>query len=122
MGDKTLLDDFFDQLVQGDVTAALDYLAPDAVVWHCHDRLEQDRATAAREWTAFVANCPYRAFKDVRTQATTNGFLRQHVMIIGTPDGTRRAMDVCVVAEVGTGGIVRIDEYLDRGSSYTPAD
>jgi ketosteroid isomerase-like protein len=120
MDGKTALDVVFDHLAAGDVPAALDRLSPDAQVWHCFDRIAHGRDGAAREWTAFVENFPERTFTDVRSQATANGFLRQHVMTVRTAAGQRLSWEVCIVVVTDGDYIQRLDEYLDRAGNFSP--
>ena len=116
------LDLVFDHLAAGNIPAALEWLGPAVQIWHCFDRIAHDRESAAREWTAFVANFPERTFTDVRSQTTTNGFVRQHVMNVLTASGQRLSWEVCVVVVMEGDRIQRIDEYLDRASSFSPAE
>ncbi|HEX7781909.1 MAG TPA: nuclear transport factor 2 family protein [Sphingobium sp.] len=118
MNDENVLDIVFDHLAAGDVAAALERLSPNALIWHCFDRIAYDREGSAREWNAFVANFPERAFSDIRSQATDTGFMRQHIMTVSTQSGKRLSWEVCVVVVMEGKLIKRLDEYIDRASSF----
>lgn len=116
------LDAVFASLAAGDVPAALQWLSPEGHVWHCFDRIAHDYEAAAREWRNFVDSFPERSFSDIRIQPTATGFVRQHVMTVRTASGQRMSWEVCVVVVMEGDRIKRLDEYLDRGSSFTPGD
>lgn len=122
MSDKNAFDCVFDHLAAGDVSAALEWLSPDADIWHCFDRVAHDREGTASEWAAFIANFPERAFTEVRSQASAKGFVRQHLMTVRTANGKRMAWEVCVIVEMDGGRIRRLDEYIDRAGSFVPDD
>ncbi|MBV1687851.1 nuclear transport factor 2 family protein [Novosphingobium sp. G106] len=119
MSDINPLDRVFEHLAAGEIAAALEWLAPDAQIWHNFDRIAHDREGSEREWKAFVANFPERTFTDVRSQATTNGFVRQHVMTVRTAGGKQLSWEVCVVVVMDGGQIRRLDEYIDRAASFS---
>lgn len=121
VSDAGPLGKLFDSLAGGDLAAALDCLAADGQVWHCFDRIAHDRAGSAQEWANFIAAFPERSFSDVRTSRTANGYVRQHVMTVRTSEGKRLSWEVCVVAVTEGDRIRRLDEYLDRGGSFSPA-
>ncbi|RYE40745.1 MAG: nuclear transport factor 2 family protein [Hyphomicrobiales bacterium] len=113
-----VVDTLFDHLGTGDVRAARELLSPDAQVWHCFDRVAHDRQSACRGFEAFIATFPERRFTDVRSHAIDDRFVRQHVMTVLTAGGERLSWDVCVVGIIEGGLIIRLDEYLDRASSF----
>ncbi|MBV1686211.1 nuclear transport factor 2 family protein [Novosphingobium sp. G106] len=121
MRNENVLDIVFDHLAAGDVAAALEWLSPDAHISHCFDRIAHDREGTAREWARFVDNFPGRTFTDIRSQPTASGFIRQHVMTVRTADGHRLSWEVCVVVVMDGERIKRLDEYLDRAGSFSPA-
>lgn len=121
MDTKNPLDIVFDHLADGNVPAALEYMSPDARIWHCFDRIAHDREGTAREWASFVGSFPERTFTDIRSQPTANGFIRQHVMTVRTTRGQRFSWEVCVVVVMDGDRIGRLDEYLDRAGSFSPA-
>ena len=52
-------------------------------------------------------------YEDAIRSATTTGFVEEHAVRGGLPDGSQLDMAVCVVADVQDGKIVSLREYLD---------
>jgi ketosteroid isomerase-like protein len=65
----------------------------------------------------FIRTLPDRHYRLVRREALPDGFMQQHVLEATLPDGTKWAMDACVVCRVKDGVITRLDEYLDSAKS-----
>jgi hypothetical protein len=59
----------------------------------------------------------YLLYRVLRREPLPDGFLQQHILEATLPDGTRWAMDACVVVRVEGGLITRLDEYLDSAKS-----
>ena len=116
-----IVDALFDALGRGDLAAAERCLAPDARVWHSFDQVAQDRDTAVEGWRGFVGMFAERAFVAVRRQATGGGFVQQHLMVVRAGE-RRMAWPACVVLQIDSGLIVRLDEYMDRAGSFGPSD
>ena len=108
----SVADDLFDAIQRGDIEAVRAIYAPDAVIWHNNDELEQtvDQNLAVLRWVC--DNLADRAYEDVRRIEHDGGFVQQHVLRF-TKDGERRGVPACIVATVADGRITRIDEYLD---------
>lgn len=117
-----VLDRLFDALAVGDVDAACACLTADARVWHGFDRVALDRDTIARDWTTLMETFPERRITEVRRAATPTGFVQQHLQVLRTPAGDRRAWPVCVVVTMRDGLIARIDEYIDRAGHFSIDD
>lgn len=115
-----ILDRFYDGLSQGDVDAVLACCTPDARIWHGFDRILQDRAAAAAAWAGFIAAFPERRVAAVHRQPTPEGCVQQFTMVVRTASGDQRAWPICVVVRIKDGLIARLDEYIERGASFTP--
>jgi uncharacterized protein len=83
--------------------------APDVIVWHNNDNHEQH----------IDENLTGKRYEEVRRQATSTGFVEQHVLRGTTKNGTELNVFACLVVTVENGRIARIDEYLD-GNAVTP--
>jgi ketosteroid isomerase-like protein len=109
-------DDLANRLFQaiegGDIAGVRALYAPDAVVWHNNDGVEQSPEQNLRVLQWVVDNLAERAYEDVRRQITDDGFVQQHVLRF-TRDGTRQEIPACLVVRCADGRITRIDEYLD---------
>ena len=108
----TVADDLFAAIEKGDVDAVRGIYAPEAVIWHNTDGVEQtvDQNLATLRWVC--DNLAERSYDDVRRYEIDGGFVQQHVLRF-TKAGERREIPACIVATVADGRIIRIDEYLD---------
>ena len=108
---------FVDAIQAGDVATVRACYAPDAKLWHNTDGIEQtvDQNMKVLDW--FIRTLPDRNYRVTRREALSDGFLQQHVLEATLPDGTRWAMDACVVIKIENGLITRLDEYLDSAQS-----
>jgi len=113
---KSMLDlarRFFAAITAGDIDAVREMYAPDAVVWHNNDGIEQgvEQNLAVLRWV--TKNITGFRYEDVRCQATDTGFVEQHITRGRAPNGADLAMSACIVCTVVDGRITRVDEYLD---------
>ncbi|HYD11092.1 MAG TPA: nuclear transport factor 2 family protein [Acidimicrobiales bacterium] len=108
----SVADELFAAIEAGDVDRVREIYAPDAVIWHNNDELEQtvDQNLRVLRWVC--DNLADRAYEDVRRHEWDGGFVQQHVLRF-TRDGRRLGVPACIVATVDDGKITRIDEYLD---------
>lgn len=108
---------FVDAIQAGDTDTVRACYAPDAKLWHNTDGIEQtvDQNMKVLDW--FIRTLPDRYYRVLRREALPDGFLQQHVLEATLPDGTRWAMDACVVVKIENGLITRLDEYLDSAQS-----
>lgn len=106
-------DRFVNAIQTGDVETVRDCYHPDAKLWHNTDNIEQtvDQNMKVLDW--FIRTLPDRVYRVVRREALPDGFLQQHVLEATLPDGTKWAMDACVVIKIENGKITRLDEYMD---------
>lgn len=104
---------FVGAIQTGDTATVRACYAPDAKLWHNTDGIEQtvDQNMKVLDW--FIRTLPDRNYRVVRREALKDGFLQQHVLEATLPDGTKWAMDACVVVRIENGVITRLDEYLD---------
>jgi len=106
-------DRFFAAITDGDLEAVSALYADDVVVWHNHDRVEQDKAASLRTLAWVVANIDGFRYADVRRSATDNGFVQQHVARGTNRRGEPVEVPACIVVRIEAGRITRLDEYLD---------
>ena len=107
---------FFRAVEDGDVQAIRAIYAPDARIWHNHDRLEQtvDENLRVLGWVA--KNLTNRRYRVQRRVAIPGGFMQQHVLEAETAGGPF-SMPACVVCEVQGDRITRLEEYLDSAQA-----
>ena len=100
-------------LERGDAAAVRELYAPDVVVWHNFDDLEQDRDGNLATLAWMTRTLQGLRYEIVRREAIDGGFLQQHVLHASFADGRAVTLPACIVARVADGRITRIDEYLD---------
>jgi ketosteroid isomerase-like protein len=111
---RELVQRFFDAIEAGDVETAGSYYAPDVVIWHNFDNLEQTRAQNLATLAAIPQRLSDRVYADRRVEVFAEGFLQQHVLYATRKfDGARLAMPAVIICRVKDGKIIRLDEYLD---------
>ena len=89
--------------------------APDAVIWHNDDLLEQpveDNLKTLRGLHRVVSGLHYEI---VRRVPAPDGVLQQHILRGRLPDGSDVALHAAMYLQVRDGHITRIEEYLDSG-------
>lgn len=104
---------FFAAIEAGDIEAIGQIYAPDAVIWHNTDQVEQsvEQNLVVLRWVhEHVKGWHY---EDVRRSCFPGGFVQQHVGKGTAPSGLPVAMPACIVASVRDGRVTRIDEYID---------
>lgn len=108
---------FVGAIQSGDTATVRACYHPDAKLWHNNDGIEQtvDQNMKVLDW--FIRTLPDRNYRVVRREALPDGFMQQHVLEATLPDGTKWAMDACVVVRIENGLITRLDEYIDSAKS-----
>jgi ketosteroid isomerase-like protein len=107
----------FTAIETGDVDAVAALYAPNAVIWHNDDGVEQDVETNLKVLGWLIRHLHERRYDVVRREALADGFLQQHVLRGRTDTGADFAMAACIVARVENGRIARVDEYLDPAAA-----
>ena len=106
---------FFAALEVGDVGTLREIYAPDAVVWHNDDLIEQpveDNLKVLQGLHRAVSGLRYDI---VRRVPAADGVLQQHVLRGYLPDGAPVELHAAMYLQVRDGHITRIEEYLDSG-------
>lgn len=104
---------FFAALEAGDIATLREIYAPDAVIWHNDDLVEQpvdENLNVLRGLHRVVSGLRYDI---VRRVAAPDGVLQQHVLRGRLPDGTEVELHAAMYLQVRDGHISRIEEYLD---------
>ena len=99
---------FFAALEAGDIETLREIYAPDAVIWHNDDLIEQpveDNLKVLRGLHRVVSGLRYDI---VRRVPAPDGVLRGSL-----PDGTEVELHAAMYLQVRDGHITRIEEYLD---------
>ena len=104
---------FFAALEAGDIGTLREIYAPDAVIWHNDDLVEQpveDNLKVLQGLHRAVSGLHYNI---VRRAATDDGVLQQHVLRGRLPNGAEVELHAAMYLQVRDGHITRIEEYLD---------
>lgn len=104
---------FFAALEAGDIGALREIYAPDAVIWHNDDLLEQsvqDNLAVLAGLHRAVSGLRYDV---IRRAPLPDGVLQQHVLHGRLPDGTEAELHAAMYIQVRDGHVTRIEEYLD---------
>lgn len=104
---------FFAALEAGDIDTVREIYAPDAVIWHNDDLIEQpveDNLKVLQGLHRAVSDLHYEI---VRRVPAPDGMLQQHVLRGRLPDGSDVALHAAMYLQVQDGHITRIEEYLD---------
>jgi ketosteroid isomerase-like protein len=113
---RKLANDFLDAIERGDLEAVQRTYAPDAVIWHNFDNLEQRVADNLKTLTQVVKLMPERHYENRRINAFDGGFVEQHVMRGKLASGKEVSLAACLVCKVVDSRITRLDEYLDSAA------
>ena len=106
---------FFAALEAGDIETLREIYAPDAVIWHNDDLVEQpveDNLKVLRGLHRAVSGLRYDI---VRRVPARDGVLQQHVLRGRLPDGTDVELHAAMYLQVRDGHITRIEEYRASG-------
>jgi uncharacterized protein len=114
-----LCDQLFSAIMRGDIDAVRAIYAPDAVIWHNNDQLEETPERNLRVLGWVTKNIKDLRYEEMRRHETPTGFVQQHVLRGIAPNGTALEIPACIICEVKDGRITRLDEYLD--SAHTAA-
>lgn len=107
---------FVDAVQRGDADYMRQCYAPNGVIWHNTDNVEQtiDDNVKVLEW--FIRTLPDRKYTVLRRETIPHGFVQQHILSATLPNGEPWKMDACVVVKMEDGKIVRLDEYIDSAA------
>ncbi|MFN8616548.1 MAG: nuclear transport factor 2 family protein [Dehalococcoidia bacterium] len=110
-------DQLFSAIARGDIEAVRGLYAPNAVIWHNNDMVEQTREENLRTLGWVTRNITDLRYEEMRRYDTGAGFVQQHVLRGIAPNGSPLEVPACVVCQVKDGQITRLDEYLDSGQT-----
>jgi ketosteroid isomerase-like protein len=102
----------------GDVDAVRAAYAPDVVVWHNNDGVEQGLEDNVRVLAWLVARTARRRYDAIRRHVLDDGrVVQQHVLRLDFPDGRVAELPACLFVTVAGGLVTRIEEYVDEASA-----
>ena len=104
---------FFAALEAGDIATLREIYAPDAVIWHNDDLIEQPVEENLKVLQGLHRAVSGLRYDIVRRVAAPDGVLQQHVLRGSLPDGTEVELHAAMYLQVRDGHVTRIEEYLD---------
>jgi uncharacterized protein len=87
--------------------------APDAVIWHNDDLIEQTVEDNLKVLKALHRTVSGLRYEVVRRAGLPDGVIQQHVLHGMLPNGKPVTLHAAMYLRVQDGRIARIDEYLD---------
>jgi uncharacterized protein len=114
---------FFAALEAGDIGTLPEIYAPDAVIWHNDDLIEQPVEENLKVLQGLHRAVSGLRYDIVRRVPAPGGVLQQHVLRGQLPNGAEVELHAAMYLQVRDGRITRIEEYLDsaRRSSIRAA-
>src|SRR3984957_19130876 len=106
---------FFAALEAGDIRTLRELYAPDAVIWHNDDLVEQPVEENLKVLQGLHRAVSGLRYDIVRRVPAPDGVLQQHVLRGSLPDGTEVELHAAMYLQVKDGHITRIEESLDSG-------
>lgn len=110
---EAVMDAFAAAFAGGDVAAIQSLYAPDAVIWHNNDGVEQTREHSLFMLGWLAEHTASRSYQEVRRFFDDGRLIEQHTVVMETAAGVTIRCPACLVVEVHDGLIARIDEYID---------
>jgi ketosteroid isomerase-like protein len=110
---EELVTRFFAALEAGDIDAVRAIYAPDAIIWHNDDLVEQPVEDNLRVLAGLHRAVSGLRYDVVRRAVTADGVLQQHVLRGALADGTPVELHAAMYLQVRDGHVTRIEEYLD---------
>jgi len=106
---------FFSALEAGDIDTLQEIYAPDAVIWHNDDLIEQPVAENLKTLRGLHRVVSGLRYDIIRRVPAPDGVLQQHILRGTLPDGSDAELHAAMYLQVRDGHITRIEEYLDSG-------
>lgn len=106
---------FFAALEGGDIDTLRKIYAPDAVVWHNDDLIEQPVDENLKVLQGLHRAVSGLHYEIIRRVPAADGVLQQHVLRGKLQNGAEVELHAAMYLQVRDGHITRIEEYLDSG-------
>jgi uncharacterized protein len=104
---------FFAALEAGDIATLREIYAPDAVIWHNDDLVEQPVEENLKVLQGLHRAVTGLRYEIIRRVPAADGVLQQHVLRGRLPDGSEVELHAAMYLQVRDGHVTRIEEYLD---------
>ena len=104
---------FFAALEAGDINKVQAIYAPDALIWHNDDLIEQPVEENLKVLAGLHKAVSGLHYDVIRRAPAADGVIQQHVLRGTLPDGQEVALHAAMYLQVKDGHVTRIEEYLD---------
>ena len=104
---------FFAALEAGDIDTVRAIYAPDALIWHNDDLIEQPVEENLKVLAALHKVVSGLRYEIIRRVPADDGVIQQHVLRGTLPGGQDVALHAAMYLQVRDGRVTRIEEYLD---------
>ena len=104
---------FFAALEAGDIDKVRAIYAPDALIWHNDDLIEQPVEENLKVLAGLHKAVSGLHYDVIRRAPAADGVIQQHVLRGTLPDGQEVALHAAMYLQVKDGHVTRIEEYLD---------
>ena len=104
-----------DCITRGDVEGVDRLYDDDIRVWRNIDERELVKKQALKV-VGILSQLHDFEYRDVRIEATENGYVQQHILTCTGPKGDAVRVPSSMISRVENGRIVRIDEYADSAA------
>ncbi|HKR67653.1 MAG TPA: nuclear transport factor 2 family protein [Streptosporangiaceae bacterium] len=104
---------FFAALEAGDIDTVRAIYAPDALIWHNDDLVEQPVEENLKVLAGLHKAVSGLHYEIIRRAPVEDGVIQQHVLRGMLPNGQEVALHAAMYLQVKDGHVTRIEEYLD---------
>jgi ketosteroid isomerase-like protein len=104
---------FFAALEAGDIDTVRAIYAPDALIWHNDDLVDQPVEENLKVLAGLHKAVSGLHYEIIRRAPVADGVIQQHVLRGTLPDGQEVALHAAMYLQVKDGHVTRIEEYLD---------
>lgn len=104
---------FFAALEAGDIDTVRAIYAPDALIWHNDDLVDQPVEENLKVLTGLHKAVSGLHYEIIRRAPVADGVIQQHVLRGTLPNGQEVALHAAMYLRVKDGHVTRIEEYLD---------
>jgi uncharacterized protein len=114
---------FFAALEAGDIDTVRAIYAPDALIWHNDDLIEQPVEENLKVLAGLHKAVSGLHYEVIRRAPADDGVIQQHILRGRLRNGQEVALHAAMYLQVRDGHVTRIEEYLDsaKRSSITAA-
>jgi uncharacterized protein len=104
---------FFAAIEAGDIDMVRAIYAPDALIWHNDDLIEQPVDENLKVLAGLHKAVSGLRYEVIRRAPAADGVIQQHVLRGTLPNGQEVSLHAAMYLQVKDGHVTRIEEYLD---------